>query len=136
MGGKKEDVTNYCVIIFPLIRLCLILKRTSYTSLPTALMASSSVPQHDQRENTRLQQDTRSRSILGIAKNFIITPLSWFMKTNQESTNDYEERDGAGKRRRSAEVGTDRVKRVRFQSGQLLASSRQEFYPPRIQLPQ
>jgi len=41
---------------------------------------------------------------------------------NQErDMNGYEERDGAG---------TNREKRVRFQSGQELASSRQEFYFP------
>ena len=103
-------------------------------------MASSSAPQDVQRENARFQQDTRPISFFGKVKSYITAPFSWLMGTN-EDTNDYEERDGAGKRKRSPmapsepteeeeaqHLGTKRapIKRVRYQTDHESASLRQE----------
>ena len=103
-------------------------------------MASSSAPRDVQRENARLQQDTRPMSFFGKVKSYITAPFSWLMGTN-EDTNDYEERDGPGKRKRSPmaplepregeeaqHLGTKRasIKRVRYQTGHEPASLRQE----------
>ena len=103
-------------------------------------MASSSAPQDVQRENARLQQDTRPMSFFGKVKSYITAPFSWLMGTN-EDTNDYEERDGPGKRKRSPmaplepregeeaqHLGTKRapIKRVRYQTGHEPVSLRQE----------
>ena len=103
-------------------------------------MASSSAPQDVQRENARFQQDTRPISFFGKVKSYITAPFSWLMGTN-EDTNDYEERDGAGKRKRSPmapsepteeeeaqHLGTKRapIKRVRYQTDHESVSLRQE----------
>ena len=103
-------------------------------------MASSSASQDVQRENARFQQDTRPISFFGKVKSYITAPFSWLMGTN-EDTNDYEERNGAGKRKRSPtapsepteeeeaqHLGTKRapIKRVRYQTGHESASLRQE----------
>ena len=101
-------------------------------------MASTSTPQDVQRANARLQQDPRPVSFFGKVKSYITAPFSWLMGTN-EDTNDYEERDGAGKRKRSSMaplesteeeavqyLGTQRapIKRVRYQTNRISASLR------------
>ena len=103
-------------------------------------MASTSTPQDVQRANARLQQDPRPVSFFGKVKSYITAPFSWLMGTN-EDTNDYEERDGAGKRKRSSMaplesteeeavqyLGTKRapIKRVKYQTNRISASLRQE----------
>ena len=103
-------------------------------------MASTSTPQDVQRANARLQQDPRPVSFFGKVKSYITAPFSWLMGTN-EDTNDYEERDGAGKRKRSSMaplesteeeevqyLGTKRapIKRVRYQTDRVSLSLRQE----------
>ena len=90
-------------------------------------------PQDGQRENTRLPQDAPPNSAIGTVKNIIATPFSSLM-----GPDDYEGRNGPGKRRRTATapatpteeevqyLGTSRapVKRVRYQTDQVSASLR------------
>ena len=79
-------------------------------------------------------------SFFGKVKSYITAPFSWLMGTN-EDTNDYEERDGPGKRKRSPmaplepteeeearHLGTKRapIKRVRYQTDHESVSLRQE----------
>ena len=63
-------------------------------------MSSSSTPRDGQREDTRLQQDTRPRTFLGTIKNIFTASFAWLMAI--DDYDDYEERDGPGKRKRTA----------------------------------
>ena len=88
-------------------------------------MPSSAAPQHSQREDTRLQQDTRPISFFAKVKSYLFAPFSWLMGTN-------EERDDAGQRLPATpsepieeEVPfrqTERA-RVRYQADQVSPSS-------------
>ena len=94
-------------------------------------------PQHGQRENTHLEQETRPASFFGRVRGYLVAPFAWLMGTNeQRDANDYEQRDSAGQQSPAtpSEPAEEEevqypgsITPVRYQSQPFLLTSAQSF---------